>query len=392
MLATTTYTYVFNHLDPNLTLFGSFSPSKHGHDESCANFLEAGEFTLERLAALIVGLDLPVGENGEDVTMTFQSIADLFMVNIDDVFEIQACIDEANRRRRMRGASEIPWDLMPELYKKSHQYFEHMLSNDCRVEHDARVNEGEARTWPFTTDDTVYLAEAVKLILDTDINDDIFNNLRDILVTLELHPKLFRTKNLSETAAVLDLWMWMSLVPEESVPNERRDYGPPEDVVTKVLQFVFPDEYFTENTKKGKRVTTSTHTETEQSGNGGMDADVDTDQGNVRDVVMGNQQLPPPPPLFSVPWCTGIQPAQEDDMSLGSKLPESQQYTDEEMAADSVVNEFGTFFNEEEEEGEDEMNNINVDNKQVAAAIDEQYKDNNLVPDSNSAYNVGYGC
>ena len=92
--------------------FGSFSPSKYGHDESCANYLEAGEFQLERLAALLVGLDLPVGENGEDVTMTFQSIADLLMVDIHDIFEIQACIDEANRRRRRKGSLEIPWSLV----------------------------------------------------------------------------------------------------------------------------------------------------------------------------------------------------------------------------------------------------------------------------------------
>ena len=275
--------------------FGSFSPSKYGHDESCANYLEAGEFQLERLAALLVGLDLPVGENGEDVTMTFQSIADLLMVDIHDIFEIQACIDEANRRRRRRqGSLEIPWSLVSEqLYQQSHQYLENMLTNDCLVEHDAHDNEGEARTRPFTTDDTIYLAEAVKLVLlvlDTD--DGILNNLRDILVTMELQPKLFRTKKLSETAAELDLCMWMSLAPEESEQNQRREYGPPEDVVTKVLQFVFSNECFAENTKKKKRVTTF-NTETGQFGNSGMvevAADVDADQGTVTDGVMGNQQ------------------------------------------------------------------------------------------------------
>ena len=192
-----------------------------------------------------------------------------------------------------------------------------MLTNDCLVEHDAHDNEGEARTRPFTTDDTIYLAEAVKLVLlvlDTD--DGILNNLRDILVTL-------------------DLCMWMSLAPEESEQNQRREYGPPEDVVTKVLQFVFSNECFAENTKKKKRVTTF-NTETGQFGNSGMvevAADVDADQGTVTDGVMGNQQgaevavqqpigqnphLPSPPSLFSVPWCTGIQPAPEDDMSMGS--------------------------------------------------------------------------
>ena len=263
-------------------MFGSFSPSKHGHDESCANFLEAGEFRLKRLAVLLAGLILPVGENDEDVTMTFQSIADLLMVEIDDIFDVQECIDEANHRSRVKGKPEFPWKMIPELYGKSQQFWEERLANDSLVEHQARVDDEDGpRTWTFTTDDTIHLAKVVKLLQHA---EDIPSNLRDILVTLDLYPKLFRTKNLSETAAELDLLMWMSLAPEESVPNERRDYGPPEDVVTKVLQFVFSDEYFAENTKMGKRVTTSNHTETEQSGNGGMDAD----QGNVRDVVMGD--------------------------------------------------------------------------------------------------------
>ena len=91
---------------------------------------------------------------------------------------------------------------MPELYKKSHQYLENMLTNDCLVEHDAHDNEGEARTRPFTTDDTIYLAEAVKLVLLVLDTDGILNNLRDILVTMELHPKLFRTKKLSEFGGI----------------------------------------------------------------------------------------------------------------------------------------------------------------------------------------------
>ena len=75
--------------------------------------------------------------------------------------------------------------------------------------------------------------------------------------------------------------------------------------MTKVLQFVFSNEYFAENTKKRKcvtwtrRVTAFNRTEIEQSGNGGIQP------------VVQNQQLASPPPSFSV------QPAQ-DDMRMGN--------------------------------------------------------------------------
>lgn len=220
-------TVSFDLSAPHTTKFSYFSPPKHGTDNSCANHLEAG-FRLERLAVLLIGVILPVGENDEDVTMTFQSISTLLGIAIP--FNVQECIDELNRRLRLQGRSEIPWSSMDILYSRGRQYWEDRLASESLVEHSVLNDENEEGRWSFSTDDTVHLIKVVKLLQNV---EGIPNNLRDILVTMDLYPNLILNERM-EASVVLDLKLGR----------------PPKEIITNVLEFVFTEEYFTDEVNR----------------------------------------------------------------------------------------------------------------------------------------------
>ena len=143
--------------------------------------------------------------------MNFDTISALLGVPIS--FVIQECVDELNRRLRRRGSPEIPWRSMNDVYSRGRQYWVDRLASESLVEHSVLNDENEEGRWSFSTDDTIHLTKVVKLLVSLSEPsfaqwlqnaEDIPNNLRDILVTMDLYPNLILNERM-EASVVLDL-------------------------------------------------------------------------------------------------------------------------------------------------------------------------------------------
>jgi len=214
--------------------FGSFSPSQ-GPDESCANHLKAGNYSLSRFIPMIAGLHLQVHDDSDEYTaMNFDTISQ--MLPFDTPFVPQEWIDEFQRRmRRNPSCKEISWDLMASMYSKDKAYWNNKLVSNAVTEL-ADDDPDDHHSHHFRAEDVIFMMEAFKLVKNSD-----GTNLRAVL--RNLYPS-----TLNESAVLVSLAVWkenisLSATSDIIVDRQSCRRGPIDTdvILSRVLSFAFPD-------------------------------------------------------------------------------------------------------------------------------------------------------